>query len=60
LLFVVCNALSLETHPAENIQLYRGNRNLLAESLEVVQRTAAVILGALSPEDAQNGMAVQQ
>jgi hypothetical protein len=58
--FVVCNALSLETEPAENIQLYRGNRNLLAESLEVVQRTAAVILGAFSPEDAQNGAAVQQ
>ena len=58
--FVVCNALSLETEPAENIQLYRGNKNLLAESLEVVQRTAAVILGALNPEDAQDGMAVQQ
>jgi hypothetical protein len=58
--FVVCNALSLETESAENIQLYRGNRNLLAESLEVVQRTAAVILGVLNPEDAQNGMAVQQ
>jgi hypothetical protein len=58
--FVVCNALNLETEPAENIQLYRGNKNLLAESLEVVQRTTAVILGALSPEDTQNGMAVQQ
>jgi hypothetical protein len=58
--FVVCNALNLETEPAENIQLYRGNQNLLAESLEVVQRTSAVILGALSPEDTQNGMAVQQ
>jgi hypothetical protein len=33
--------------------------NLLAESLEVVQRTSAIILGALSPEDAQNGKAVQ-
>ena len=57
--FVVCNALELETEPAENIQLYRSNLNLLAESLEVVQRTSAVILGALSPEDAQNGKAVQ-
>jgi hypothetical protein len=50
--FVIGNALGLETEPAENIQLYRGNLNLLAESLEVVQRTAAVVLGALSPEDA--------
>jgi hypothetical protein len=57
--FVVCNALDLDTEPAENIQLYRSNLNLLAESLEVVQRTSAVILGALSPEDAQNVKAVQ-
>jgi hypothetical protein len=57
--FVVCNALELDTEPAENIQLYRSNLNLLAESLEVVQRTSAVILGALSPEDAQDGKAVQ-
>jgi hypothetical protein len=57
--FVVCNALNLETEPAENIQLYRGNQNLLAESLEVVQRTSAAILGALSPEDAQNGQEVR-
>ena len=57
--FVVCNALALETEPAENIQFYRGNLNLLAESLEVVQRTSAVILGALSPEDEQDGKAVQ-
>lgn len=57
--FVVCNALELDTEPAENIQLYRSNLNLLAESLEVVQRASAVILGALSPEDAQDGKAVQ-
>jgi hypothetical protein len=57
--FVIGNALGLETEPAENIQLYRGNLNLLAESLEVVQRTSAIILGALSPEDAQTGKAVQ-
>jgi len=57
--FVIGNALGLETEPAENIQLYRGNLNLLAESLEVVQRVSAVILGALSPEDVQTGKAVQ-
>jgi hypothetical protein len=58
--FVVSNALDLETGSAEDIQLYHSNLQLLAESLEVVQRTSAAILGALSPEDAQNGMAVQQ
>jgi hypothetical protein len=57
--FVVCNALELDTESAENIQLYRSNLNLLAESLEVVQRTSAVILGVLRPEDAQDGKAVQ-
>lgn len=57
--FVLGNALGSEPEPAENIQLYRRNLNLLAESLEVVQRTAAVILGALSPQEAQDGKAVQ-
>jgi hypothetical protein len=52
--FVVSHALNLETEPAENIQLNRSNLNLLGESLEVVQRTSAVILGAFSPEDAQS------
>jgi antirestriction protein ArdC len=59
--FVVCHALGLETGTgsADYIQLYHGDANLLKESLEVVQRTASVILGALGPEDAQNGKAVQ-
>ena len=57
--FVVGEALSFEQEPAENIQLYRGNLNLLAESLQVVQRTAAVILGAISPRDGNNSEAVQ-
>lgn len=48
--FVIGHALGLDTEPAEKIQLFRGNVNLLAESLEVVQRISAVILGALSPE----------
>jgi antirestriction protein ArdC len=59
--FVVCHALGLETGTgsADYIQLYHGDANLLKESLEIVQRTASLILGALSPEDAQNGKAVQ-
>ena len=52
--FVVCHALGLETGTGSSdyIQLYHGDANLLKESLEVVQRTAAVILGAISPRDA--------
>jgi hypothetical protein len=37
-------------------QLYYGDARLLTESLEVVHRTAAQILGAIRPED---GKAVQ-
>ena len=32
---------------ADYIQLYHGNASLLAESLEVIQKTASVILAAL-------------
>ncbi len=32
--------------------MYAGNAALLAESLEVVQHTSAVILGAIRTEDA--------
>jgi hypothetical protein len=48
--------LQTGTASADYIQLYHGNAALLAESLEVIQRTSAVILGALeepSPEDSQ-------
>src|SRR5205085_1965338 len=51
--FVVCSALGLEagTGSADYIQLYHGDSKLLQESLEVVQRSASQILGALSPKD---------
>jgi antirestriction protein ArdC len=51
--FVVCNALGLETGSgsADYIQLYHGDAKLLQESLEVVQRTASIILGAISPRE---------
>src|SRR5215472_16183523 len=60
--FVVCRALGIETGngSSDYIQLYHGDANLLKESLEVVQRTASVILGALSPKDGQDVQAVQQ
>jgi hypothetical protein len=47
--FVVGKAVGLVTGTAsaDYIQLYHGNASLLAESLEVIQQTANVILGAL-------------
>ncbi len=59
--FVVCHALGLDTGTgsADYIQLYHGDASLLQESLEVVQRAAAQILGAISPrEDAEQTPAV--
>src|SRR6266567_4816725 len=52
--FVVCQSVGLQNGTASQdyIQLWHGDANLLRESLEAVQQTAAVILGALSPEDA--------
>ena len=49
--FVVCQALGLDSKTAfSDCQLYYGDSRLLSESLAVVHRTAAVILGAISPE----------
>jgi hypothetical protein len=49
--FVVCEALGLDAKTAfADCQLYYGDSRLLAESLEVVHRAAAKILGAFSPE----------
>lgn len=52
--FVVCQALALETGTASQdyIQVWHGDANLLRESLEAVQQTAAVILGGITPEPA--------
>jgi hypothetical protein len=49
--FVVGKAvgLTMGNASASYIQLYHGNASLLAESLEVVQQTSAVILAALEP-----------
>lgn len=60
--FVVCHALGLETGTGSSdyIQLYHGDAFLLRESLEVVQRTSAVILGAISPKDAVSTPAVTE
>jgi hypothetical protein len=52
--FVVCQSVGLQNGTASQdyIQLWHGDANLLKESLEVVQRTSTVILGAISPKDA--------
>jgi len=49
--FVVGKAIGLVTGSAsaDYINLYHGNASLLAESLEVIQQTANVILAALEP-----------
>jgi hypothetical protein len=50
--FVSCQAIGLQTGTAsaDYIQLWHGDANLLRESLEAVQHTAAVILGGIAPE----------
>jgi hypothetical protein len=52
--FVVCQSVGLRTGTAsaDYIQLWHGDANLLRESLEGVQQTAAVILGGIAPEPA--------
>jgi hypothetical protein len=54
--FVVGKAVGLVTGSAsaDYIQLYHGNVCLLAESLEVIQQTAAAILAALEPPIAED------
>jgi N-terminal domain of anti-restriction factor ArdC len=51
--FIVGQAIGLEMGRASSdyIQMYAGNAALLAESLEVVQRAASIILRAIRPED---------
>jgi N-terminal domain of anti-restriction factor ArdC len=52
--FIVGQAVGLEMGNASSdyIQMYAGNAALLAESLEVIQRTSAVILAAVQTDDA--------
>ncbi len=53
--FVISRAVGLETGTAsaDYIHLYHGNASLLAESLEVIQQTSALILAALEPPNTQ-------
>ena len=51
--FIVGQSVGLEmgTASSDYIQIYAGNAALLAESLEVIQRTSAVILAAIQQEE---------
>lgn len=51
--FVVSRAVGLDNGhaSADYIALYHGNAELLAESLEIVQKTSAAILRAIRPEE---------
>jgi hypothetical protein len=48
--FVVCQSVGLQNGTASQdyIQLWHGDANLLRESMEAVQQTAAVILGGIA------------
>jgi antirestriction protein ArdC len=50
--FTVCSGIGIETGSAsaDYIGLYEGNPDLLAQSLEAIQRTASQILQAVSPD----------
>ena len=50
--FVVCHAIGLETNSAacDYIQLWRGDAQLLTESLGYIRQAATVMLSALMPE----------
>ncbi|HUZ96488.1 MAG TPA: ArdC family protein [Edaphobacter sp.] len=51
--FIVGQAIGLEMGNASSdyIRMYNGNATLLAESLEVIQRTSAVILAAIRDDE---------
>ena len=49
--FVVSHAIGLESssHSSDYIQLYQGDKDTLAESLDYIQRTATKIIRSLNP-----------
>src|SRR5712664_1471542 len=50
--FVVCEAIGIRAeNSADYIQLYSGDKETLAESLEHIQRASANILAAIMPTD---------
>lgn len=53
--FVITHAIGLDTGTAASdyIQLYKGDKNTLAESLERIQRTSNTILEAIAEEETE-------
>ena len=51
--FVVCQAIGLDaaTQASDYIQLYNGDKDTLAESLDYVQKTAAEIIAAITASE---------
>jgi antirestriction protein ArdC len=50
--FVLCEAIGIKAeNSADYIQLYSGDKETLAESLEYVQRASSEILAAITPTD---------
>ena len=60
--FIVGQAIGLEIGNASSdyIQMYSGNATLLAESLEVIQRTSAVILAAIRDDESREQAAASE
>jgi len=52
--FVVCSAIGLDTNSssADHVTLHGGDKKTLAESLALIQQTAARILEAIEPVEA--------
>jgi hypothetical protein len=48
------------TAASDYIQLYDGNASLIAESLELIQRTSATILAAVQTEPSLSNCATAQ
>jgi hypothetical protein len=56
--FVVCHALGLDcsTRSSDYIHLYRGTAETLAESLQLIQRTAAELIETLQSTVSEEDM----
>lgn len=60
--FVVCQAVGLDcsTAASDYIQLYKGDKKMLFESLDRIQRTASEILKAVMVDKEQQNVAVEE
>ena|GEM_PF-2810686 len=56
--FVVCNAIGLDAQECSTdyLQLYRGNKQMLLESLQFIRQVSKDILSVLVPDDCRVGI----